>query len=473
MEFKPATKFKLALLGGMFHQFVLGAVTISGAFGVYFVSYYKSVYAETSFYNSYLFNPLLTFFTTLVTPIGGIIDHFLGAKITILIGGLILYIGSLMLASSQQFSFAAFSVIILGLGFGISISVTIKNTCMFYPKKKGILFAILQSTMNLVSAGVNLIGEKLVNPSNRQKIDDIGCYPPEVASNCGAFVNILLILIPTGTALSMIILQEFDPTKDKQDNLLPTERAPVSEEDKKKAQEKYKNDIIKAATSRRLWIIFLISFFTSFQPFIVINTFKAIGVLLNVNQTLLKLTQSGMGIILCIMNPVWGILSDKYESKKLIIIMNVMGAFFAIILCFGLYYESLFSFGVCSNAILTAGITGVLTPYGMKVFSVKYTMEINGLVGFSLGFTNVFGAIFSLIVSEVLTDKGTLPYILCYMVGLTFNVFSILLVSRESDKPFDFDGTNTGFKQENLLTDKKSSEKTDTNTDNMVSLENK
>ena len=159
MDFKPATKFKLALLGGIFHQFVLGTVTIIGGFGVYFVSYYKSVYPETSFYYSYLFTPLLTSFTTLITPVGGIIDHFLGTKITILIGGIILYIGALMLASAQRFSFTACSIIVLGIGFGISIAVTVKNTCMYYPKKKGILFATLQSTMNLVSAAVNLIGE--------------------------------------------------------------------------------------------------------------------------------------------------------------------------------------------------------------------------------------------------------------------------------------------------------------------------
>ena len=89
------------------------------------------------------------------------------------------------------------------------------------------------------------------------------------------------------------------------------------------------------------------------------------------------------------------------------------------------------------------------------MFTIKYSMEISGVVGFSLGFTNVLGAVFAFLVVSIFGDsKSTTPSIVGYSVGAALNVLSIFFVMKESDEVFNYDDevvSSQGPKKEKLI----------------------
>ena len=77
-------------------------------------------------------------------------------------------------------------------------------------------------------------------------------------------------------------------------------------------------------------------------------------------------------------------------------------------------------------------------------------MEINGVVGFSLGITNVLGAIFAFVIVQFFgTNVSKTPYIVGYIVGILFNLLSIYFANKESDQPFNYndDGEDEMIKE--------------------------
>ena len=114
---------------------------------------------------------------------------------------------------------------------------------------------------------------------------------------------------------------------------------------------RYKHDLMKAFKSSRLRGMFDISFFTTFLPFLIVNTFKSLGSFHSINQTVLKLTQSGNGIVLCFMNPLFGFLADKFPTKTIMLILNVYGVVVGILRCFSLYNNVIFAISVLMNSV--------------------------------------------------------------------------------------------------------------------------
>lgn len=472
-----SAKGKFAFIGGIFHMLILGSITIIGSFSVYYTSYFKSINPSLSLHYSYLFQPIMTFFITIAGIAGGFIDHKFGSNVSILIGGIILYVAALMFYFAKNIFYGYLCMMIFGIGFGISTAITSKNVCLYFPKKKGLMFACMQSIMNLSSAVYNIIGEKLINPNDEQIIKELDCYAPEIAQNYINYFKLLLFgIIPIGIFLSMTIVQQFEEkiqlveTKselvedtiigdesmsneedsDSNEEQIIPQRVEENNKDNALNKSRYKHDIIKAFKSGRIKTISAICFLISFLPFLVVNTFKPIGSLFMINQTVLKLTQSGNGIILCFLNPLFGFLADKFQTKHLVILLNIYAIFVSIVLCFSFNSNLLFAVAVLMNSVLTSGATTIFTPHVMKVFSVKYSMEINGVVGFSLGITNVLGAIFAFVIVQFFgSNVSKTPYIVGYIVGILFNLLSIYFANKESDQPFNYndDGEDEMIKE--------------------------
>ena len=60
----------------------------------------------------------------------------------------------------------------LGLGCGLSANITIKNCCLYYPKKKGLINACIMSLGALVGSSYTLIGERTYDDEPSKKIID-------------------------------------------------------------------------------------------------------------------------------------------------------------------------------------------------------------------------------------------------------------------------------------------------------------
>ena len=214
MPLSQSCKGKLAFGGGIIHMILLGAVGILGSFSVYFTSYFKSIDPSLSLHYSYFYQPISTFFVTIFGFIGGFIDHKFGANITILSGGIVMFFGAILMHFAKNVRYGYFCMMVFGTGFGISTAIAMKNLCLFYPSKKGLFYAILQSMMNLSSAGFNIIGEKLINPNDDGIVLALSAYSPEISQNFRKYLEFLMFVIPIGVFLTMGVIREYEDIKE-------------------------------------------------------------------------------------------------------------------------------------------------------------------------------------------------------------------------------------------------------------------
>ena len=214
MPLSQSCKGKLAFGGGIIHMILLGAVGILGSFSVYFTSYFKSIDPSLSLHYSYFYQPISTFFVTIFGFIGGFIDHKFWANITILSGGIVMFFGAILMHFAKNVRYGYFCMMVFGTGFGISTAIAMKNLCLFYPSKKGLFYAILQSMMNLSSAGFNIIGEKLINPNDDGIVLALAAYSPEISQNFRKYLEFLMFVIPIGVFLTMGVIREYEDIKE-------------------------------------------------------------------------------------------------------------------------------------------------------------------------------------------------------------------------------------------------------------------
>lgn len=82
----------------------------------------------------------------------------------------------------------------------------IKNCCLYYPNKKGLINALLTSIGTLSGSGYSLLGEKIINPK-REVIEKKpnkeyeAYYSKEIAENSKLFFLFATILILISTII--------------------------------------------------------------------------------------------------------------------------------------------------------------------------------------------------------------------------------------------------------------------------------
>lgn len=318
-----------------------------------------------------------------------------------------------------------------------------KNACMYYPEKKGMIAAIVMSFGQLGGPIFSLVGETITNPNNVIIEEEDYFFPVEIGKNFFNYLIFIFVLYPVGTTLTLLTFYKYEENchNEKSIKLIQENSNKPKEEPINRQSDKYKADIKKIFTTNRLYIISLIYFFSSFLFFLVMGTFKTIGSLLSFDTNLLKYSLMIGGVLLCIMGPVWGYLYDILKFKKMSIIVNGAGVAIGILLCFSLVNEWFFAIMVVINGVFFVGMMSIFNPHAMKVFTMTYTMEIAGLLAIASGISQLLGSIFAFCVSLIITNKENekYTYIAIFIIGSIFNVIAILIGRYEHDDLFQFD----------------------------------
>lgn len=325
-----------------------------------------------------------------------------------------------------------------------------KNACMYNPAKKGLIAAIIMSFGQLGGPIVLFVGETIINPCSVIIKKDNDFFPIEIGTNYFKYILFILTIYPIGTILTLLIFFKYQST-DKLDFSADSLDNPQqnNEFDNKLSHEEiiYKQskqdkvNLKKIFKSKRLYLLCIIYFFSSFLFFLIMMTFKTIGSLQGFNTNLLKYTLAITGIFLCIMGPVWGHLYDKLKFKKLLIIVNSAGIIIGVLLCFSLMNEWFFAIIIVINAIFFIGMMSIFNPHVMKVYTIAYMMEIGGVLSISSGISSLIGAIFAFCVSLMIKSKddATFVYRIIFIVGSVFNLISLIVGHFENDDLFQFD----------------------------------
>ncbi len=214
IESKKA-QFVLSFISAIIYQMGFHIIMETSIFTVYFLSYihYNQEWMDINYGN--LMRPLIFLFLAIFAPLSGILEHTYGPRISIIISAIFVETAFILLYFQQNLWYFYPLSLLLGIGNGLSTQILIKNCCSYYPKKKGLINALISSAGTLSGSAYCFLGEKVINQKREiikkipnQKYEEY--YSKEIAENSKLFFLFGAILIPTSTIISIFLFYKFD-----------------------------------------------------------------------------------------------------------------------------------------------------------------------------------------------------------------------------------------------------------------------
>ena len=383
---------------------------------------------------------------------GGIVEHYLGPRLVIVLGGLSIFIGDILFTISKSLILDFFINIFFGVGFAISMTAAVKNASKYFPTKRGLVNAIAGGFGgNLGSSFFNLVIKYFVSKGDFPDFNDNNMYKKETAENYKTFFYIHGGVVLGIGIISSLLLVPFIEVKKESSLSEQTDNEEDKNDNKEKQNEvnneKYKNGLKIILTHRRIYQLLLIFLFTSFlQGFIFTvgfnygtmdhgNKDKLIGGdEMSIIFMLTSLVSSGIG-------PLFGIIYDKIGFKKTIIIIDsisiVNGILISLTVRLGVIF---YGFSVILNGCLNGGAFSMIFPYVSKIYGFNFAGELYGFVVLSTGISSMISSSVYYIISHFSDNKNNndITYLIIFLIGSFLSIVAIILAFFEKKEPFSF-----------------------------------
>ena len=426
--------------------------------------------------DGYFIHPFMSFFMSIFCFFGGIIGHFLGSKLVILLGGFLLALGDLLFTISENLIFDFLINIFFGIGFAISMTASVKNACKYFPKKRGLINAIAGGFGgNLGSSTFNLIIKLFVSKGDYPRANDNNMYIKSTAENFKIFFymhagislgfGILssLLLFPYEKAISKGG-QTFSEMIEQKNNI---DRLPenINEEINKTKDEikksNYKEDLKLILSHNRIYYLLAIFLCTSFLQGFILTVGFNFGTMEHGKGNNKKIGGDEMSIIFmlmslisCFIGPIFGTIYDKLGFKKTMIILNIISVFNGSLIFLTVRLGVIFyGISIILNGCLNSGAFSMIFPYVSKIFGFNYAGELYGIVVLSVGISSIMSSSIYYIISKVIKTENDISYLLIFIVGIIMNIISIVMTFHEKEEAFSFYRVNflqeKGFLAEN------------------------
>ena len=232
--------------------------------------------------------------------------------------------------------------------------------------------------------------------------------------------------------ISLLLIKRYDK---KYDELIETEN-----NNRKNTKDKanYKNNIKSAVMDKRIWKIIGI---TTLTPFVLIfsrNTFRVYGALVSMSGKVLQYSQLFIGFSNILILPIWGIINDKY-NYNLIAKIVCIGCIIQTIL-FSIFIKSntIYLLSIIFGSIFGSGFNSMMRLHILKVYGIKYSIEIGGIIGIFSSLFNILNGVLSFIISKYYHTGEELQqaYKYVYLFGLGFCCLGTFLALKEKDDKF-------------------------------------
>lgn len=422
------------VIGTIFYYLSIAAVGPLSAFAPYLVSYLYEFNSNLTIHYTYFIALILYITSLLFAPFGGLTDRYLGPHRSIVIGTMIKGIGAYCLITSKSLYLDYCILVFYGLGSAVSNGSVMKNVMMYYPKNRGLISGINMLFSSFGGAIFNMIGEMIINPSSAQ-VNDKKMYPFEVSKNITLFFifQILVIIIFTFLSLLFIFPYEKEDNTNEEDNLTMDGLAEI--EDVVNEESKNINQIKKAIKSWRFLRFCIILSCTSFVYLLLQTAGRVIGMSVNIKTIYLQVLGSLSLVVLCIFTPMWGYISDKFNFKYLLLLFNIGTAIISVSYLYCLKITVTYFIINLVVAFFGSGLAVILAPHLMKVYGMKYIIEIGGVMMISTVLSYIISSGFAFIVQSYLTDPN-LSYQIMFLVSGGLAVLSTFLGWFEDDSKF-------------------------------------
>ena len=155
----------------------------------------------------------------------------------------------------------------------------------------------------------------------------------------------------------------------------------------------------------------------------------------NIKTIYLQVLGSLSLVVLCIFTPMWGYISDKFNFKYLLLLFNIGTAIISVSYLYCLKITVTYFIINLVVAFFGSGLAVILAPHLMKVYGMKYIIEIGGVMMISTVLSYIISSGFAFIVQSYLTDPN-LSYQIMFLVSGGLAVLSTFLGWFEDDSKF-------------------------------------
>ena len=249
-----------SVIAAFLHQFSLYPLFMMSNIIPFIISYLYHIEKESSSDNTssltqndgYFIHPIMSLCMSIFCFFGGIVEHFLGPKLAVLMGGVGLVIGDILFIVSKNLIFDFVINICFGIGFGISMTAAVKNATKYFPKKRGLINALVGAFGgNLGNSFFNLVIKYCVSKGDYPRDDDNNMYQKSTAQNYKIFLYIHGGIAMGFSIIAALLLVDFDTSENISDgpsqNLLGKNNAIEKNEEKNEEsdEKEHKKDVKK------------------------------------------------------------------------------------------------------------------------------------------------------------------------------------------------------------------------------------
>ena len=352
----------------------------------------------------------------------------------------------------------------MGIGVGLSLQVLVKNVCHYYPKKKGLISAIISSIGTLFGSSFSFLGELVINPKRESVINTQTepYYSEEIANRSRLYFLFAIILIPISTIISFFLLYKYDSSCEtsvnnvkeplnshvlegnNEDDNQPKNDNTEARVSNSLSKTNNKQNIKKALKNFRFWRNILI---IGAMPFIVwfeSSTSRPYSVMIGVDGSIIGILSGTMSILSCITNPIWAFCVDRFGFRPTMKIISIIIICLSIYFCIFMDNPIFYVIGLYISNVIRGGMISSLVPHMMEVYGLRYYLTIGGLGRLFTQLFSFSAAVVSIVIS--IFRKGgnqlLLPYRIVSLIGVGFGIFGLILVFFETDEKFKFGDEN-------------------------------
>ena len=431
------TKFILSICSAIIYQMGSSIVVAIGNFCVYFASYihYKDEWVNMQYGN--IMAPIILLLLSCFSPFSGVIEKKIGPRFTLLISSIIVEICLVIYYFQRNLWIFYIISIFIGFGNGLSAGVPIKNACLYYPKKKGMISSIIICLGGLISSLYVFIGEKIINPEKKTIINKQTnpFYPEDVANRANYFFIFAMIVIPITTIISLILFYKFEKqnkiensNNSKSDKMIP----------KQIENETNTKEII---VNFRFWRNMIIISLMPFWIYFLTATFRAYCPMIGVNSNFMPYLPTIITALSSITGFIWALIFDKFGFQIIIKIMSILCIILSIYFSIFIDNKILYIIGlIISTSISRVGMMSIINPHIMQVYEFRNYLIIGGFARLFNQLSFFIAGLTSIILSFNFTngDKLKTPYRIIAIIGILLSSIGLFLSFFENDDKFIF-----------------------------------
>ena len=432
---KKKTKFILSFIGTIIYG--LGGITSMaiGHYSVYITSYFHHKQVKIDMQYGNLILPIIMLSHSIFSPLAGYVESKIGLYLSLILSTFLQELGILLFINQISISFSLMLIIFLGFSNGIGMSIPGKNLYFYYPKKGGIIGSLMGSSFIILGTTMGVIGEKIINPGKYTLNKGEQFYPLEISQNYKKYFKFILCLNPFTLIIALLLIKKYNPSFEEDQT---EDNTNMKKKDIFKKDNNYSKNIKMAVFDKRIWRIIGINLATPFVISFSRNTFRVYGALASMSGAVMQYSILFTGFSNVIVGPIWGYINDKYSYEIIIKIICSCCIFQALIITIFIKSNVVYLICIFLGSIIASGFMSASSLHVLKVYGIKYSLEISGIIGMFGGIFNILNSSLSLIISKFYHtgEELQVAYRFVYLIGIAISATGFYLAFHEKDDKF-------------------------------------